>query len=703
MTKPPTTNYPLEIKKSVDDIAVDYKSGFLKNYQYIVKEYLVQSDIRGLLLYHSPGTGKSITSAAISEYYRNHDPTRKIIVLLSKSLRANFENNIKKYIHMEGNKPGNITQIIENKYQFISLNASNMYTQLENVDKTAAELEYEKYLGDLNTRVNPRFLENSLLIVDEAHNLSNSIKNGSKNAVQFYDKLMKTRNIKIVFLTGTPIVSTPFELVPLFNMLKGPIHFEGGVKDVLFSEDLVDFNNFFIHHNTDGSMHIKNKDIFQNRIVGLVSYYGDYYFQKKKKEGFPVEYPLITERIPMSIPQFSKYQEYRYIEIKEASSMFGQPRSEGFVFKDKKTSSSYRIRSRQVSNFLIPSYAYDKLEKNIYKIEDSDLKDLGTYSPKFAKIIENLDKYTNQLNVVYSEFVNGEGINLFARVLEVKEGYTYWRDSPSNQNAEDYDFHIKAESDSALKGGAKSTKLAKSARTYAIISGNVPFSERDSIIKAFNADSNKSGEHISLLLISRSGAEGLNLKNVRSIHIMEPFWNYARIEQIIARGSRLNSHKSLPPSENNIQPYIYISIFPKSYKAIDKDELNTTDEELLETSLNRQTIRKEFELALVESSVDCSFNTDTLNVDGLKCHLCLPDGAVLYTNNLYYDIKSNKCQPLVEQHINVKKISLDGVDYYYTKDGMNIKIYEFNHSINGYIEMKKGDIYAELSKKILKF
>jgi len=489
-------------------------------------------------------------------------------------------------------------------------------------------------------------------------------------------------------------------------------------------------------------MHIKNKEIFQNRIVGLVSYYGNYYFQKKKKEGFPLEYPLIVEKMPMSIQQFSKYQEYRNLEIKEASSKFGRPQTKGFEFKDKKTSSSYRIRSRQVSNFLIPNYAYSKVsdknktDKDIYKIKDSDLVDLKTYSPKFEKIIENLGKYSNQLNVVYSEFVNGEGINLFARVLETKEGYIYWRDSQNNLDKQDYEFYTdgdgdsesesESESESDIKSktkiGAKAktkkstkakttktkeltkAKTKKTIKTYAIISGNVPFSERESIIKAFNADNNKNGAYISLLLISRSGAEGLNLKNVRSIHIMEPFWNYARIEQIIARGSRLNSHKILPPSENNIQPYIYISIFPKSYVAVDNDETKTTDEELLEVSINGKIIREEFELALIESSIDCSFNKHILGnmiPEELKCHLCLSDGAALYTNDIYHDIKFNTCRPLIEQHINVKKINLDGVDYYYTKDGLNIKIYEFNKNINGYIEMKKNDIYAELNKKIL--
>ena len=35
---------------------------------------------------------------------------------------------------------------------------------------------------------------------------------------------MGTKNIKLLFLTGTPIVNGPFDIVPLFNMLKGFIY-----------------------------------------------------------------------------------------------------------------------------------------------------------------------------------------------------------------------------------------------------------------------------------------------------------------------------------------------------------------------------------------------------------------------------------------------------------------------------------------------
>jgi superfamily II DNA or RNA helicase len=291
------------------------------------------------------------------------------------------------------------------------------------------------------------------------------------------------------------------------------------------------------------------------------------------------------------------------------------------------------------------------------------------------------------LGVVYSEFVSGEGLAIFTYVLE-RKNYVYWRDA--NEMGGEFDIPT-------LKS-AKQKKL-----TYAIISGNVPYSERESIIKTFNNKKNISGDYISLLLISKSGAEGLSLRNCRSIHIMEPFWNYARIEQIIARGVRFHSHTDLPEKERTVQPYIYISTYPKKSTMADL-EPRTTDEELLHLSMNGKKLRDQFELALIESSIDCSLNYKNLDKsiqEKITCYLCTPNNRPLYSDDIRYDIKNNNCMPFQSAKIDAKQIKLDNDDtiYYYTENP--VKIYQFNKDVGGYTEMKKGDKYSELLKKIL--
>jgi hypothetical protein len=731
MAQIPTTNFTLEVKNTVENIANTYvDSEYLEKFQYVAKEYMVNGSSRGLLLFSTVGSGKSITAASISEFYRKEDPSRKIIILLAKSLQNNFKGNLRKYMFnnknsRESRSKDHINEVIEDKYKFVSLNAGNMYNQILNVNKTDTELEYDaimkydKYLGKLTDHLEEvnggsrGILENTLLIIDEVHNFAISIKNGSKNAINLYNTIMKTKNIKLLFLSGTPIVNNPFELVPLFNMLKGFLHI-GKVKYTLFPEDYEGFSNFFIDKETNS---IKNKSVFQNRIVGLVSYYGDYYFQDKRREGFPDEKPLIIKNIPMGAYQFAKYQEARNLEEKEMSGKFKKASSfDGFAVKDGSDSSpsTYRIRSRQISNYLIPKYAIKEVnvenkivtKKLIHDIKPEDLRDLNVHSPKFKEIIKTIKEYPNQLSYVYTEFVNGEGANLFALVLEEVENYVYWHKSKNyiqdETDAFDLEFDKGTGPERTESKVDKKSQNKNKQKTYALITGNVPFTERENILKVFNSKKNITGDYISLLIISKSGAEGLTFKNIRSIHIMEPFFNWARPEQVLARGSRLYSHADLPKDQQTVQPYLYISTYPVGYPDKDKTQL-TTDEELLRLSVMGKKLRDQFVLALIESSIDCSSNK--VNNKDLNCYLCRPDNKPLYYADLNKSIMSNNCQHLKESDtstIDAKKITFDGQTYYYTKDGNKIKIYIFDDIIGNYTELKKSNsVYADLVVKLL--
>lgn len=772
------TNTPLQIKNSINNIynTYDEKKEFLQYYQYAIRNYLIESDSRGLLIYHDPGYGKSILAASLADFYRKHDPKRQIIILLSKSLQSNLENNIKKY--MRGN-PDNegfeksdkfIDNIIANKYKFVSLNASNMYEQISNIKISESEKEFDKKLASFNKEIgvdddnkmlkgSKNFLENSLIIIDEFHNLANSITNKSKNAINLYNALMRTKNIKMIFLTGTPLTNNPFECVPTFNLLRGYIttdgksatNVSGSNRHTLFPENPKDFQNFFIKKNANKTLSINNKAIFQNRITGLVSYYGNFYFDKKSMEGFPQELPLKIERVYMSTFQFTRYMETRDIEKAEDANKFkkASQTNNGFVISDDsgKSSSSYRIRSRQVSNYYIPEYALTfrnartSVDKHISKIKIDDLKNLDKYSPKFKCIIQNIDKFPNQLGIVYSEFVNGEGLFLFGRVLENAYNYKYWSTSKKfkrMQESETNEFDIDlGDNATSIIGGIDKQSHEK---TYAIISGEISFLERQEILKIFNSRENINGNLISLLLLSKTGAEGLNLKNVRHIHICEPFWNYTRIEQVIARAVRMNAHSMLDKKLQTVQPFIYISIPPKGYKPIGKPE-KTTDEELLHSALINKKLIDEFNLAIIESSIDCSLHYTKLESSikkNFKCHLCSPTGVPLYSSDLYTDIKYDPCKELKQYDMNKTKSSTKDTKmekdeeskvfkeikvqigenndienatseetfYYYqdVNDPRNIKIFKFDENLNGYVPMKQSyPFYSNIIRKILKF
>ena len=60
---------------------------------------------------------------------------------------------------------------------------------------------------------------------------------------------------------------------------------------------------------------------------------------------------------------------------------------------------------------------------------------------------------------------------------------------------------------------------------------------------------------------------GIDLKNVRWVHITEPYWHPVRIEQVIGRARRICSHDELNEEERTVEVFIYLMEFSKSLKS----------------------------------------------------------------------------------------------------------------------------------------
>jgi len=756
------TNYPLAVKNQLEMLEyTDEIKAMLHFHQFVPKEFFTRNQhIRGLLFVHTMGTGKTRLAVAIADYIRTHETRRKIIVLLPKSLEGNFKKNIKDFTKVND-------EIINKKYKFVSLNASNMYKQMSNVDKSKSETDFEKRLGNfMDDIIKNNSLDNSLLIVDESHNLFNAITNGSKNGVQLYDLIMRAKNLKLIFLTGTPIINDPFELVPCFNMLRGeiPIDFYGKVSKtkrinrnsvsvddttdvvddtndttidttdvvddtndsdiiggivggsfkreeksnttVLFSESYEEFEDYFIDRE---NKKVKNREKFSNRIYGLTSYYGDLYFPSHvERQGFPKKLPTIVEKVPMSIEQFAAYSIARNSELEEDKQKKGFKGKNARFSASSGGSSTYRVKSRQISNYDIPEYALGPVRgqksrlKFINKIKLDDLQNTQKYSPKMGKIISNINKHHNQLGMVYSQFVSGEGLAIFAKVLEANGWYDF-----SNTRDESSGFDIKI----------------PNRKTYAVLSGSILPEERVNIIKQFNSAENKTGSKINILLLSSAVAEGIDLKRIRHVHIMEPFWNYARINQVETRAIRFNSHEDLPSDERNVQVYIYLSDYPTEItKQINKQTINdetvvqlnaieqTTDVDLYTKSIDNMKIINDFLHVLSETSIDCALHHKTLPEEvkkQIKCKLCSPTDQQLFHPLLTKDmILPSNCIPYGEKKISVKEITLPDTNekYYYKYDPefKDISLFLFNKKLQGYTLMPRTYYhYGKLIEKII--
>jgi superfamily II DNA or RNA helicase len=133
--------------------------------------------------------------------------------------------------------------------------------------------------------------------------------------------------------------------------------------------------------------------------------------------------------------------------------------------------------------------------------------------------------------------------------------------------------------------------LNKNKVSYAIYFGEQTEEKRNKIIDNYNQ------RKIDVLLITSAGSESLDLKNTRSIHIMEPHWNENKINQIIGRSIRYDSHKLLPESERTVEIVRWISVF--GYKI----PYETADEYLVKISQQKDKMFNSFDKIIQECSI----------------------------------------------------------------------------------------------------
>jgi hypothetical protein len=310
---------------------------------------------------------------------------------------------------------------------------------------------------------------------------------------------------------------------------------------------------------------------------------------------------------------------------------------------------------------------------------------LETYSPKFLHILENIKdpKYLG-LHLVYSQFRTLEGIGLFSLVLE-KNGFTRFKIkknssngwemdiAPENQGKPTYGLYTGTESD-------EEKKIIKD-----IYNGdwdNVDTSIANNLRRI--ANNNNMGEIIKIFMITSSGSEGINLRNTRYVHIMEPYWHPVRTEQVIGRARRICSHTKLPLALQTVEVFVYLMKLTKQQidsdielkrKDLSKTEPKvpvTSDQLLFEISEIKANLSKQLTDAIKESSFDCFIysNGNCVNYGDPKSDkfAYVPD----------YEKQQNDTTVVTNKKTDEwtgKPISIAGVDYVYrrmARDVLNI-------------------------------
>lgn len=226
---------------------------------------------------------------------------------------------------------------------------------------------------------------------------------------------------------------------------------------------------------------------------------------------------------------------------------------------------------------------------------------LSKYSGKISSICNTILK-SKGIIMVYSQYIDG-GVVPLALALE-ELGFTRYGSSSftkplfSNPPTEPIDS-VSMKPKSQVKGKFKQAK-------YVMITGDKLFSPNNADdIKYITNSENKNGENVKVILITKAAAEGLDFKNVRQVHIMEPWYNTNRTEQIIGRGVRNLSHCDLPFELRNVEIYLH-TILP-----IDDEE--PADLYVYRFSEKKANLIGNVTRIMKEISVDCQLNIEQTN------------------------------------------------------------------------------------------
>lgn len=290
------------------------------------------------------------------------------------------------------------------------------------------------------------------------------------------------------------------------------------------------------------------------------------------------------------------------------------------------------------------------------------LENIGKYSSKIKNICDTILKSEGVI-LIYSQYIDA-GLIPMALALEEMGFVRYGSNSLFKTSPTE---PVDSKTMKPRSGpGTGSTSGFKPAR-YTMITGDIRLSPNNNeAVKALTNDDNMKGEKIKVILISRAGSEGVDFKFIRQVHIMDPWYNMNRIEQIIGRAVRSFSHKDLPFEKRNVEIFMHATLL--------KDE----ETESADVYIYRMAEYKAIQIGkitriLKETSVDCLLNQGQTNFTqdnfaeflDKKIKQKLSDGTVIddfpvgdipYTITCdYMDNCQYKCRPfkkITEEDIN---------------------------------------------------
>lgn len=531
---------------------------YLEPHQLLLRNYISKHTVYdSILVFHELGSGKTCTAIAIAEGFKEYlqGMSRKVFVLVkNKNIQQNFFNEL-----LSGCAHGEYI----NDRDLAALTGASGQQRKERIAEVSKKINAfytfatygafvnkvlgQRAVGSTEKRLPPKqrisSLDNTVIIVDEAHNVTNN-----DVYVALKQVLQKSNNTRLVLLTATPVYDNVKEIFEIANLLNAKeLDLQLPIRGDLIKHGLIEkVPSPFIHNTVlkSGITHVTNQgmEALEHAFKGKVSYIG------KDASTFPTRISAGKKMIKsrqgssnvvycdMSADQFSTYSRAVQLDIKAKTDV---PIATTDVPATKATS-LYK-NSSDASTMTYPGGKFGKegflesfterkgrwIPKDVSMLRvDGNLR---TYSCKLYKLVRYLEHSPGPA-FVYSNYVSHGGTALVASVLAAN-GYA------------DY-AHVKN----------------AAGPSYVVFDDRMNVETREKLRKVFNSKANARGGIIKVLIGSPVMSEGITLKAVRQVHILEPSWNMSRIEQIVGRAIRNRSHQHLAEEDRTVTVFKYAAV-----------------------------------------------------------------------------------------------------------------------------------------------
>jgi superfamily II DNA or RNA helicase len=354
----------------------------------------------------------------------------------------------------------------------------------------------------------PETFDNCLIVIDEIHHLTHGKYNNGPLLTGVYDKMVKGKQNYLIGGSGTPIETHVEELYYLSKLFNPELFYSIDY----FMQDL---------ERKEGVYKPKNINEFTEKICSFVCHYEP----KHDLSSYPTVYQkrlnvkMDPSRINAYIDEVEK--EFQLLKIKpKEEDRFKDPeqyKKDQLLF----FIASTHMKSSQLSNFDYPMVRVNRgvgtppntgIPDDVKPdgwVTDDTLDVLPDRGEKINVILQDILDHDGK-HVVYTRFKTYYGARLIGALCEV--------------------IGI----------------------PYRFFDGDMDDQERLQVIRSFNADDNKFGNKIKVLIMTEAAQEGLNLLAVRRLHILEQPVNKTSLDQVVGRAVRYQSHVMLPEDQRDV-------------------------------------------------------------------------------------------------------------------------------------------------------